>query len=93
MTNFKILLVGAEGIALTRLKCNLENMGHKVVFLAFQGEKVVKKVMELMPDLILVDLIFSRKKISASNLISKLKELKIINFFIIMWGVDVNCFR
>jgi len=85
LTNFKILLVGAEGIALTRLKCNLENMGHKVVLIAFQGEEVVKKVMELMHDLILVDLI-SGEKISASNLISKLKELKIINFFIIMGG-------
>lgn len=54
MTN--ILIVEDEGITAMDIKNRLENLGYNVPAIVSSGEDAVKKAKEVMPDLILMDI-------------------------------------
>ena len=53
----KILLVEDESIEALDIKRTLESFGYEVPYVASNGEEAVKKALEIMPDLILMDII------------------------------------
>ena len=53
----RILIVEDEGIGAMDLKYTLEAMGHEVVYIASRGEEAIEKSLEMLPDLVLMDII------------------------------------
>lgn len=53
----KIFIVEDEYIVAKDLKLRLENMGHKVVGIANEGNEAIKKTGKTYPDLILMDIV------------------------------------
>jgi CheY-like chemotaxis protein len=53
----RVLIVEDEGIGAMDLKYTLESMGHEVVYIASRGEEAIEKSLELLPDLVLMDII------------------------------------
>ncbi|MDP3034030.1 MAG: response regulator [Methanobacteriaceae archaeon] len=53
----RIIIVEDEGIGAMDLKYTLESMGHEVVYIASRGEEAIEKSLELLPDLVLMDII------------------------------------
>jgi CheY-like chemotaxis protein len=53
----RILIVEDEGIGAMDLKYTLEALGHEVVYIACRGEEAIEKSLELLPDLVLMDII------------------------------------
>lgn len=56
MNNHKILIVEDELIAAESLKIDLKKLGYQIVEIVNSGEKAIKKVSEINPDLILMDI-------------------------------------
>ncbi|EKQ50691.1 MAG: PAS domain S-box [Methanobacterium sp. Maddingley MBC34] len=57
MANKKILLVEDESIEAMDIKRTLESFGYEVPYIASSGEEAVEKALEIMPDLILMDIV------------------------------------
>lgn len=53
----RILIVEDEGIGAMDLKYTLEALGHEVVYIASRGEEAIEKSLEMLPDLVLMDII------------------------------------
>lgn len=53
----RVLIVEDEGIGAMDLKYTIESMGHEVVHIASRGDEAIEKSVELLPDLILMDII------------------------------------
>lgn len=53
----RVLIVEDEGIGAMDLKYTLEAMGHEVVYVASRGEEAIEKSSEMLPDLVLMDII------------------------------------
>jgi len=56
MTKVKILLVEDESIESMDIKSTLESFGYNILYVASSGEEAIEKARELMPDLILMDI-------------------------------------
>lgn len=57
MTKVNILIVEDEGIIAKDIKHTLEKLGYSVSAIAFSGEEAVKKAGEILPDLVLMDIV------------------------------------
>ncbi len=57
MTKVNILIVEDEGIIAKDLKHTLGKLGYSVSAIAFSGEEAVKKAGEILPDLVLMDIV------------------------------------
>jgi len=75
----KILLVEDESIEALDIKHTLESFGYEVPYVASTGEEAVKKALEIMPDLILMDIILKGK----TNGIDAALEIKKFNIPVI----------
>jgi PAS domain S-box-containing protein len=76
MADVKILLVEDESIEALDIKQTLESFGYKVPYVASSGEEAVEKALEIMPDLILMDIIL-KGDIDGIETVSKIKDLNI----------------
>jgi CheY-like chemotaxis protein len=86
MDGVKILLVEDESIEALDIKRTLESFGYNIPYVASTGEEAVEKAREIIPDLILMDIILkeipmvskrlSRSKISTYPLYILLLILK-----------------
>ena len=57
MTKVNILIVEDEGIIARDVKHTLEELGYSVPAIAFSGEEAIKKAGEILPDLVLMDIV------------------------------------
>jgi CheY-like chemotaxis protein len=57
MAEVKILLVEDDAIEAMDIKRTLESFGYSVPHVASRGEEAVEKALEILPDLILMDII------------------------------------
>ncbi|MGZ4856738.1 MAG: methanogen output domain 1-containing protein [Methanobacteriaceae archaeon] len=57
MSKYRILVVEDEAIVAMGIKEKLEDLGHEVVDIVFNGEEAVEKAIKIEPDLILMDII------------------------------------
>ena len=76
MANKQILLVEDESIEAMDIKRTLESFGYEVPYVASSGEEAVEKALEIMPDLILMDIIL-KGDIDGIEAVSKIKNLNI----------------
>ncbi len=76
MPNKKILLVEDESIEALDIKRTLESFGYEVPYIASKGEEAAEKALEIIPDLILMDIVL-KGEIDGIEAISKIKELNI----------------
>ena len=76
MADVKILLVEDESIEAMDIKRTLESFGYKVPYIASSGEEAVEKALEIMPDLILMDIIL-KGDIDGIEAVSKIKDQNI----------------
>lgn len=53
----RVLIVEDEGIGAMDLKYTLEALGHEVIYIASRGEEAIEKSLEMLPDLVLMDII------------------------------------
>lgn len=81
MLEVKILLVEDESIEAMDIKRTLESFGFKVPYVASSGEEALEKAIEIMPDLILMDIII-RGQIDGIDVASKIKKLNIPVIFL-----------
>lgn len=81
MLEVKILLVEDESIEAMDIKKTLESFGFKVPYVASSGEEALEKAIEIMPDLILMDIII-RGQIDGIDVASKIKKLNIPVIFL-----------
>jgi PAS domain S-box-containing protein len=72
----KILLVEDESIEAMDIKRTLESFGYQVPYVASSGEEAIEKALEIMPDLILMDIIL-KGDTDGIEAVSKIKELDI----------------
>lgn len=82
MADKKILLVEDESIEAMDIKRTLESFGYEVPYVASSGEEAVVKVLEIMPDLILMDIIL-KGDTDAIDAVSKIKDLNIPVIYLI----------
>jgi PAS domain S-box-containing protein len=87
MSEVKILLVEDESIEAMDIKRTLESFGFKVPYIASNGEEALKKVLEIMPDLILMDIIL-KGQIDGIDVASKIKKLNIPVIFLTAYPED-----
>jgi|GEM_PF-1822171 len=75
MSDVKILLVEDNTLEAMDIKRTLESFGYSVLYVANSGEEAVLKALELMPDLVLMDIILNGEEdgIYAASEIKKLK--------------------
>ena len=76
MADVKILLVEDENIEAMDIKLTLESFGYEVPYVASSGEEIVEKVLEIMPDLILMDIVLNKENISIDTVVD-IKKLNI----------------
>ena len=76
MADVKILLVEDESIEAMDIKRILESFGYNVPYIASNSDEAVKKALEIMPDLILMDIIL-KGGIDGNETVSKIKDLNI----------------
>ena len=76
MADVKILLVEDENIEAMDIKHTLESFGYEVPYVASSGEEAVEKALELMPDLILMDIIL-KGDIDGIETVSNIKDRNI----------------
>jgi PAS domain S-box-containing protein len=76
MSVVKILLVEDESIEAMDIKRTLESFGYQVPYVASRGEEAIKKALELMPDLILMDIIL-KGEINGIEAVSEINKLNI----------------
>jgi PAS domain S-box-containing protein len=76
MPNKKILLVEDESIEALDIKRTLESFGYEVPYIASSSEEAVDKALEIMPNLILMDIILKGES-NGIDAASKIKELNI----------------
>lgn len=57
MSNYRILVVEDEAIVAMGIKEKLEDLGHEVVDIVFNGEDAIEKAIKIEPDLILMDIV------------------------------------
>jgi two-component system, chemotaxis family, sensor kinase Cph1 len=81
MADIKILLVEDESIAAMDIKRTLESFGFKVPYIAASGNEALEKAVEIMPDLILMDIII-RGDIDGIDVASQIKKLNIPVIFL-----------
>ncbi|WP_321421617.1 PAS domain S-box protein [uncultured Methanobacterium sp.] len=79
MNDLKVLLVEDETIAAMDIKRSLESFGYQVPYVASSGEEAIEKALEILPDLIIMDIIFKGEK----DGIEAALELKNLNIPII----------
>lgn len=73
LKDINILLVEDESIESMDIKRTLESFGYKVPYVASRGDEAVKKTLEIMPDLILMDIIL-KGDVDGIEAASKIKE-------------------
>ena len=76
MADVKILLVEDENIEAMDIKRTLESFGYEVPYVASSGEEAVEKALEIMPDLILMDIVLKGDN-DGIEVASKIKNLNI----------------
>ncbi|WP_321421270.1 PAS domain S-box protein [uncultured Methanobacterium sp.] len=76
MVDEKILLVEDESIEAMDIKHTLESFGYEVPYIATSGEEAVEKALEIMPDLILMDIVL-KGDIDGVEAASMIKDLNI----------------
>nr|WP_319372872.1 PAS domain S-box protein [uncultured Methanobacterium sp.] len=76
MVDKKILLVEDESIEAMDIRRTLESFGYEVPYIATSGEEAVEKALEIMPDLILMDIIL-KGDIDGVEAASLIKDLNI----------------
>ncbi len=76
MPDVKILLVEDESIEAMDIKRTLESFGYEVPYVASSSEEAVEKALEIMPDLILMDIILEGET-DGIETVSKIKDLEI----------------
>jgi len=72
----KILLVEDESIEAMDIKQTLESFGYEVPYVASSGEEAINKALEIMPDLILMDIIL-KGETDGVEAASRIKSLDI----------------
>ena len=72
----KILMVEDESIEAMDIKQTLESFGYEVPYVASSGEEAIKKALEIMPDLILMDIIL-KGETDGVEAASRIKSLDI----------------
>ena len=81
MVDLKILLVEDESIEAMDIKRTVESFGYKVPYTASRGEEVLEKVLEIKPDLILMDIIL-KGEMDGIEVASAIKKLNIPFIFL-----------
>lgn len=81
MTKVKILLVEDESIESMDIKSTLESFGYNIIYVASSGEETIEKARELMPDLILMDIML-KGNTNGIEAAFKIKELNIPVIFL-----------
>ena len=76
MSDLKILLVEDENIEAMDIKRALESFGYLVPYVASNGDEAIEKTLEIMPDLIVMDIILKGEK-DGINVASEIKNLNI----------------
>jgi PAS domain S-box-containing protein len=76
MADIKILLVEDESIEAMDIKRTLESFGYEVPYVASRGEEAVDKALEILPDIILMDIILKGDS-DGIEAVSRIKELNI----------------
>jgi PAS domain S-box-containing protein len=76
MSDIKILVVEDDAIEALDIKRTLNSFGYSVPYVASRGEEAITKSLELMPDLILMDIIL-KGKTNGIEAASKIKDLNI----------------
>ena len=76
MADVKILLVEDENIEAMDIKRTLESFGYEVPYVVSSSEEAVEKALDMMPDLILMDIIL-KGEIDGIETVSKIKDLNI----------------
>ncbi len=76
MADVNILLVEDESIEALDIKHTLESFGYKVPYIASGGEDAVEKVLDIMPDLVLIDIVL-KGNFNGIKVASEVKKLKI----------------
>jgi PAS domain S-box-containing protein len=76
MANKKILIVEDESIEAMDIKRTLQSFGYEVPYVASSGEEAVDKALEIMPDLILMDIVL-KGDTDGIDAVFKIKDLNI----------------
>ncbi|OPX57871.1 MAG: cyclic-di-GMP phosphodiesterase [Methanobacterium sp. PtaB.Bin024] len=76
MSDPNILIVEDERIEALDIKSALESFGYNVPYVASSGEEAIKKALEIMPDLILMDIVLKGEK-NGVEAASEIKDLDI----------------
>lgn len=92
MANGKILLVEDESIEALDIKSTLESFGYEVPAVVSTGEEAVKKALEIMPDLILMDIIL-KGEIDGIDAASQIKSHNIPVIFLTAHSEDTTIKR
>ncbi len=92
MESVKILLVEDESIEAMDIKRTLESFDYEVPHVASNGEEAVAKAMELMPDLILMDIVI-KGKIDGINVAEEIKGLNIPIIYLTAHSEDATVKR
>jgi CheY-like chemotaxis protein len=79
MVSSKIFIVEDQIILANDLKLQLENLGYMVVGIAGNGKKAIKKIGEIQPDLILMDIVI-RGDMDGIETAQKIRDLYNIPF-------------
>jgi PAS domain S-box-containing protein len=87
MTKDKILLVEDENIEAMDLKRILESFGYTVPYVASSGEEAIEKTLEIIPDLILMDIVL-KGEIDGIEAASKIKYLNIPVIFLTAHSIE-----
>ena len=77
MTDVKILLIEDENIEAMDIKQTLESFGYEVPYVASSGEEAVDKALEIIPDLILMDIVIKGDTEGIESIILRFKDLNI----------------
>lgn len=76
VADVKILVIEDDAIEAMDIKRTLESFGYSVPYVASRGEEVSEKAIEIMPDLVLMDIILKGKE-NGIDAASKIKDLNI----------------
>jgi len=82
MTDVEIFLVGDDAVEVMDTKRILESFDYSVSYMTGKGEEVINKALEIMPDLILMDLITLDKQ-DIIDTVFNLKKLNIPTIFLV----------